>query len=1308
MQRTANMPLFSIKRTLWHESDERRIELNQEQLFELEAPLVILGEAGMGKSHLLKQLGHAPDGVFCTARKLIASQRPENILGEATILIIDALDEVSGKRDGAALDEVLATLERLDNPKFILSCRVADWQSAAGASLIEEFYENKPLILHLNPFQDTDVLEYLSSSLDKRRAALVIEHFKKLGLNQLLGNPQTLSMIADISDNNHLPENREEVYKLAVENLASEHNDNKETVQLAKGVVIDTAGASFAGLILTGSEAIVRKAVANINQGDLSLADLSILSSTDNIRKATTSRLFVAIGNGRFSYVHRSIGEYLGARWLAKHADTPRKKRRLLSLFQSYGVVPANLRGIHSWLIQDSELAQHVLEFDPMGVIEYSGTDNLNLDQSKTLLDALIKLANENPRFREWKSYSIQGIIHKQLLPEIISLCANKNKPFSLRMLLIEALKGSSFASLYEKKFNQLLMDSSEIFAIRRAASDVLIAIENKAKWPDIARTLYELGDNDSLRLTEEFLNTISFEGIHDEFIVSLVLKYAEKSDSISMKLYCTGINTPIERIPNILNKLSEKLPVLGEWYDRAGNRDISELTCTLICRIIEETAVSPQQLWHWLNSIKPQVGTPPSETQNKLGKLIDSTNNLRQQIHLSTLLSECSACIPSKHQELVHAFPALAVNENDIIGLLQHLTPSDINDIRWKDLLQLYNHRDEHGRRARLAAQEFAKLHQGGQTWLDALASPPPVEWEIKQAQRIRQAEITKTERIKHHREEYLSRINDLKAGKSDLLIGPSQAYLKKFSDIGQDLPAHERIADWLGDNIATAAFIGIEAYLKSEPFEPDDIAKTHAENEYYKSEYVLITAIAERIRKGVNIKDLSDKTILVCLFSIWQNSGSQEHAKVGDVKKILEEEVKDRNFTLGAYRQYIEPQLALNKESVSGLYFLMSDKYLSEIACELAFDWLFKFTTLLPNTELILLKKLIQSGYFLRVQEYLLKAKTVDDVTQKRNRLAAQLLVDFKQGKIEIGATPEAELLWNIQDQLPHQREVELMEWVVCTYRQYWPYATHPIGISSGTKNSWDASEFLSDQINQLASSTSDEAVLALQRLKNQMDDGYSNLIKSVIAQQRQRIVEEMYLQPELKTINSIVRGSVPTSIDDLQAYMIEELAVTQAKIKADDVESWQAFFDDSNIPHKEERCRDHLLGLLRQSVCNSVELLPESHVAGDKEVDIACSVSGIRLPIEVKGQWHPDLWKAADKQLDKLYATDHLAEGRGIYLVLWFGPSPNKKLQSRGRGKVQPQTAIELRGMLEEGCLAAKIGRIKVVVLDIERVT
>jgi predicted ATPase len=50
--------------------------------------LIILGEAGMGKSTLLEWISNNPDCKFCTAKQLINRHDARTIIGDAKVLVI--------------------------------------------------------------------------------------------------------------------------------------------------------------------------------------------------------------------------------------------------------------------------------------------------------------------------------------------------------------------------------------------------------------------------------------------------------------------------------------------------------------------------------------------------------------------------------------------------------------------------------------------------------------------------------------------------------------------------------------------------------------------------------------------------------------------------------------------------------------------------------------------------------------------------------------------------------------------------------------------------------------------------------------------------------------------------------------------------------------------------------------------------------------------------------------------------------------------------------------------------------------------
>jgi hypothetical protein len=191
-----------------------------------------------------------------------------------------------------------------------------------------------------------------------------------------------------------------------------------------------------------------------------------------------------------------------------------------------------------------------------------------------------------------------------------------------------------------------------------------------------------------------------------------------------------------------------------------------------------------------------------------------------------------------------------------------------------------------------------------------------------------------------------------------------------------------------------------------------------------------------------------------------------------------------------------------------------------------------------------------------------------------------------------------------------------------------------------------------------------------------------------------------------PNLADLESVLNDGSPKTMDQLQAVVLEEFLEAQRKIWSHPVDWYKDFFKD-DVPKDEEDCRDTLLKMLGDYPYG-ILCEPEGHLADDKRADIRCTIERLMLPIEVKGQWHKDLWHAADSQLDRLYSNDWRAERKGIYLVFWFGPEvpQSKKLKSPTGGAKSPTSADELRIALIENSHVAKKGDVEVLVIDVTR--
>lgn len=1305
-----------IERTLWYETQNGRAKLPQGELRKRTEPLLILGEAGMGKSHLVKWFATAPGYARCTARQLINRHDPKTLLGDAKTLVIDALDEVSAQNDGDAVDLVLRQLGRLGCPHFVLSCRVAEWRSATGREAIREQYPEEPLELHLEPFDDDDAKTFLSASLGADTAKAVVEHFNARGLNGLLGNPQTLELISRVAGSGNLPETRSELFSRAVEELRVEHRDAKAYGQLARETGLDAAGAAFAGLILTGSEAIVRTSAANSAEGELQLADVSRLPGGESIGNVLGTRLCKADGADRFGYVHRRVGEYLGARWLAKQADTLPKRRRLLSMFHSYGLVPTSLRGIHAWLAHDPALAQAVIAADPMGVIEYGDADDLTVEQARSLIRALELLATDSPRFRDWGPYSVRGITQPELSGDIRRLISGPETPFGLRLLVLEAVKGSKIAPELRGDLRGIVLDPQAIFAIRRAAGEALSELDGEDDWSTILGALHGYGDELSTRLAIEMVEHIGYEWIDDNLVVELVIAHAKNEGRTVGVLLGLKRHLPDSRIDGILDRLAVVAKTLGKRYERPGNDVLTDFAYHLIVRAVVAGGVTAEKLWSWLEPFDASAGYQ-RESRQQLDALIRSDDRFRQAIQRYVLLER-----PSDHSpwhlawKLAKRCAAFTPTAADIVALLEVLDPSDHSDERWRDLVQLTPHDNKVGAEVRAAAKLFAAHCPSLLEWIEKLAKPIIPEWKIEQAERERTRRAKQAAAHTEHRKRYATYIDQMRQGDYNTIIAPAKAYLNLFNDIGDDVPAHKRVSQWLGDELGNVAHVGFEAFMVLDPPMPtaQQIAESLAQGKGYEAGYIIVAALAERFRKGVGFDDLSDERLMAGLFEL-RRTWIDGHAGILGLREAIEEAIHARGSWVEAMRLYHEPQLRARCESVDGLYAFLQGERHAELAAELAAEWLERFPDIPVGPETELIDRLIRSGRLEALRRVAAGHIKLTDDERRRNWDAIGVVVDYEQTVVRLNASPiEPELLWHLRNRTGGRfagAHIVLspaqLEWIITTFRPQYPMVVAPSGTTTGDANPWDASNYLTQLIRRLGNDTSEDATAALMRLRDAPTDGYTESIKIVVAEQARNWVEASYAPPTLEAINVITRNLLPVCAADLQALVLEDLLVAQAKVKSDDAESWRGFYDDKDVPFAEERCRDHLLGLLRQG-SKEVTFDPEAHVAADKEVDIACSVGALRMPIEVKGQWHPELWKGADMQLDALYTRDWRADGRGVYLVLWFGDKQplHKRLKNPGKGMKAPQTAEELREMLVTRSQSVREGRVVVFVLDLVR--
>ncbi|MGZ5028265.1 MAG: hypothetical protein ACXV9T_13870, partial [Methylobacter sp.] len=274
--------------------------------------------------------------------------------------------------------------------------------------------------------------------------------------------------------------------------------------------------------------------------------------------------------------------------------------------------------------------------------------------------------------------------------------------------------------------------------------------------------------------------------------------------------------------------------------------------------------------------------------------------------------------------------------------------------------------------------------------------------------------------------------------------------------------------------------------------------------------------------------------------------------------------------------------------------------------------------------------------------------------------------------------------------------------------------PNAEHPNAGWSGEQNSWNAADFVKKRINQLSTQIDNESVRTLIALINEPTlASYRDYLKYMAANQAALRRKQLFVQPDWQqTIDALSNGK-PAHMADLHALTIEYIKDINALIRNGNTDIFKSFWnEDSNgkiiDPKPEESGRDRLIDLLRPKfIPLGINVEPEGHMAIDKRADIVLFNSAKqKLPIEVKRDYHRDLWTACENQLDRLYTREPQADGYGIYLVFWFGDKRTRSMPKPPNSLTEPNSPEELENALQSLIRDEDKNRLEVVVIDVTR--
>ncbi|HAT8564441.1 TPA: hypothetical protein JA969_12475 [Legionella pneumophila] len=569
-------------------------------------------------------------------------------------------------------------------------------------------------------------------------------------------------------------------------------------------------------------------------------------------------------------------------------------------------------------------------------------------------------------------------------------------------------------------------------------------------------------------------------------------------------------------------------------------------------------------------------------------------------------------------------------------------------------------------------------------------------------QVERQKELERKKKKSIKDRHKSYFEIADSIRSGENiGALHQIATAYLGRYSNIPGDTP-NCRINELTGFECIEFALEGICAAIEHTLIPSvTELITADANNIENRFKSLLICYVDLCLSRGMTLSSIPKNILCSTLASFHWGDGMGLKLNIPDLQRQLEQFLfNDSCFKEQFLIDTIEPYLNNNSNYVPGLYRIKSELDSFEIIGKLAVHWLIKYPSLNAPILSDLLKIAICKGDHNQLLPFIRERVTDTglDENLKSIWIAVSILLDFDN--YHQTASILKEHIWalstwmfgeqRLQPYWPRLTENQLF-FFISTFGPLWQPMPYPVGeLIDGNENPWDASKHIINIINSLSLIRTKEANnLLLKLLNNPKLIKYSDDLKHAYIESTRASKEPSSLQE----VRSILLNKKPLSHIDLQTLILEMLQHLQNKIvngqTSDYRNYWQTMDkkDSDNpvyIPHEENYCRDRITSHLEDLFDKyGIHVQPEGTRSSDKRCDLLVIAEHIAIPIEIKGQWHKDVYSAANSQLQN-YTKEPRADGYGVYVVLWFGECT--KMPTSYKGK-RPLTFDEMNAALEK---------------------
>ena len=1307
---------------------------------------VLMGNPGAGKTDAFLACSEAEGGYYTSARNFVVLDLPPD---PHPLLFIDGLDEISaGTAMGfTALEQIRTKLQKLGMPRFRISCRETDWRGNADSAALQGLVDEKNFLeLHLEPLnrQETEALVAHWQPPSAQSAAGFISEAEKHDLGGLLDNPQTLRMLVKATASGW-PASKTQTYEMACAKLVQEHNDEwlaatRETVQ-PDDELFRAAGYLCALMLLSGGSSIALQRPGCGQHGMVALPELPTSTSSPamaSCRAVLRTRLFKGNGSGQFSPAHRTVAEYLAAHYLAQRINDGLPSKRVLALMlgEDAGVVP-ELRGLHAWLaaIAAGNLRLELIDRDPLGVILNGDVRSFTRAEKRHVLDALFDEAKRNTNFRTQSrdSQAFGALATVDMAEDFRSLLRSADRSAAHLVLIdcvLDALAhGQSMPGL-KAELEQVVRDASYWPGSRTEALQILLALERRdGQWPVSRQLLADIQYGKVHDSEDELLGTLLSALYPGQLSPAEIWLYFRKpkSDVLlgsywSFWHYLAEKNAPDDDIPVLLDALVSSGYQLGNQHDRLGSAEIvGALLVQGVCRLGGE--IETPNLYRWLSlGLGPHDHCPlKQEHREALGEWLKNHPDQYKALFEHGLhLQEESGKFEGHmmwpvRQQLYGASEPLDAAQWYLL-LAEKTFHVELRRQLFMDALRLVDAQE--GANAALELLEsWPKSHAEDAAWIDGLLQTPyPPENSHQKFIDSETAHRQHVQKQERQRSEFFQKtLPSFARGPANLgaLVEISNAYLNLFRR-SKEKTADARLLELLNHNQQwlQLALHGLRQCLfRTDLPSAKEIIDLNAQGRRYNLASPCLAAMELRHAEDpATALDLPDKVLeMAAAFRLTNNYDTTPEW----FKRLV---VTRAEILARVMEPLISAQIAAKKEYVDGLYALAHDPDYSEIAKCMTPSLLASFPGKAHKNQLQSLRLLIVSlmasldrNVQLEIIAGKLKGKP-GDVAQRVYWFTAGL-----QLAPDLYLEPARHYIIQTQARVSH-----LIALVHENRERNSPQAMLPVAAiefliallgprcnprwidqSGWVSPDMELGGYVEGLVSALAGLHDEEAVQALNTLLRVKDlNPWEDYLRRAVFDQRVTRRKALFKPASVSQVCSTLANLKPANAADLWALTLDHLQQLGREIRDGNTNDYRQYWvgDKAEL---EDNCRDRLLSDLKVRLSPlGINAEPEGRYADEKRADIKVSAKGYNIPIEIKRESHPDLWRAIQNQLIAKYTRELASDGYGIFLVFWFGGAGQPVA---GDGGKRPKTAEESQQRLQNTVPAECQNKIAVLVID-----